>query len=91
MRTISVEYLSTMGLGVPAGSRMPTQPSGSKPGQPLSSSVGTWASSGARRSPVTASGFSLPAAMCWVAVLTSAQAQGTWPPSRSVSISAEPL
>ena len=53
--------------------------------------VGTFGSIGARRGPVTTSGLSLPAAMCWVAVLTSIHDEDTCPPSRSVTSGAAPL
>src|SRR4029450_12939573 len=58
---MSAESLSTIGLGVLAGAKMPYQPSMAKSGKPASSMVGRSGAEGERVAQVWGSAFTLPA------------------------------
>ena len=80
-----------MSRGVFAGAAMPNQTLTSKPGTPLSLSVGTFGNSAMRSREPTASGFILPASTYCMTTLGVAQISGICPPSRSFSAGAVPL
>jgi hypothetical protein len=78
-------------LGVPAGAIRPNQPEFSKPGKPLSATVGTSGSILDRSALVTASARSLPPVTSGVAAPMLPTTTCTWPAIRSVSAADSPL
>src|SRR5262245_17095271 len=86
---ISLLSLSTISAGVPLGAPTAFQALASKPGR-NSLTVGIFGNVSDRLAVDTASGRSLPARMCSIDAGRLSNAAGTCPPSRSISIGAEP-
>ncbi len=79
-----------MAGGVLAGARMPCQAMASKPGYPLSATVGTSGATGERCVLVTASARSVPAWICGSTLTGSPNTTVTCSPTRSATASAVP-
>ncbi len=80
-----------IGLGVPAGAKMPHQASAENPLKPCSASAGTSGIACERLSPVTAIARSLPPFTCGPTAATEATPSSIWPPIASVIIGPPPL
>ena len=82
---------STIGRGVPAGAKSPSQTTTSTPGWPDSAKVGVEGSAGDRFPEVTATAFSLPLFTRLSTDATDMIATSTCPPMTSVSAGAAGL
>ena len=83
--------VAAISCGSAAGPKMPYHEVTSKPGSPVSATVGTSGSAGERVAVVTASGRSLPALMCGSTGVMVSNDIRIWPPSRSVASGPLPL
>ena len=81
---------STTSPGVPAGATRPYHWSASKPGQPLSATVGTSGRAANRAGLDTASARSRPLLMCGSTAGEPVKVASTWPAMRSVTDGAVP-
>ena len=77
--------------GVPVGANIATQAVASKPGTPLSASVGRSATAALRLARDTASARSLPFFTCGRAPMMVSNISDTWPAIRSVNAGGPPL
>jgi hypothetical protein len=80
-----------MSGGVFAGANRPYQVSASKPGRPVSATVGNCAKAGERSAVVTASARNWPPSISDAALATVVNITWICPPIRSVMAGAEPL
>src|SRR5262249_17601505 len=90
-RLASMLSRATASAGLPAGAAIPYQPVTSKPGGPLSATVGTSGASCERRVEVTASARSLPEAARGIALTAGANIMRICPLRRSVIAGTAPL
>src|SRR5262249_27235993 len=90
-RLASMLSRATASAGLPAGAAIPYQPVTSKPGRPLSATVGTSGASCERLVEVTASARSLPEAARGIALTAGANIMRICPLRRSVIAGTAPL